>query len=132
MHRCRASCPLKNTAQAKTDVCCVGMTRLSCNVTTLQGVYSIKAIDLVCACRSAQQGTPEHKAEASSQRPQDDSFLSQHLTSSSSSSSSSHDSDHDSYEDSAVDSSTVTVHCDRVTWQRQTSSTASTHAYAYR
>ncbi len=32
----------------------------------------------------------------------------------------------------AVTSSAVTVNCDKVTWQRQSSSTASTYTYAYR
>lgn len=49
-----------------------------------------------------------------------------------SSSCSSDDSEHSSNEDAAVTSSAVTVICEKVTWQRQSSSTASTYAYAYR
>ncbi len=43
------------------------------------------------------------------------------------------DSDYCSTGDAAaVTSSAVNVNCDKVTWQRQSSSTASTYAYAYR
>ena len=74
---------------------------------------------------------PENRAETSLQHPAADTLCSQHPTSSSSCSSSD-GSDDDSLEDSAVHSSAVTVGCDKVTWQRQSSSTASTHVYAYR
>ena len=80
-----------------------------------------------CYCRrDGQQQIPQ----APSQAP--DGAVSDGVTSSGSSSSSEHDTDYDSCKDSAVNSSVVTVNCDKVTWQRQSSSTASTQAYAYR
>lgn len=100
------------------------------NITDHRESHLHQANGFVCSCRNAQQDMPEHKAEASLQHPQNDRVMSQSLTPSSSSSS--HDSDDGSDEGSAVHSSAVTVHCDRVTWQRQSSSTTSTHAYAYR
>lgn len=70
--------------------------------------------------------------KSSQQLGQDDDSVSSNSEDSLSSSCSGDDSDHVSDADTAVNSSAVTVVCEKVTWQRQSSSTASTYAYAYR
>lgn len=83
----------------------------------------------ICCCRDEYHNSAERGADANSQHVDG---AASNAESSTTSSSSEDDSDYDSCEDSAVNSSAVTVNCERVTWQRQSSSTASTNAYAYR